>query len=285
MGKSFAYGFTQTAKELLAEKYVGRMGDSAGAWLANSKAGKFLSTSKVGKASKYLNSVFKEGTDYVNKTSVGKLSAKALHHTGTGKLINGIPGEIFEEFAVQLTPTLTENYMAQLEELRNPSFYADVVGQTLMMGTGFATLGTASKLINFRKSKKDYNTLMAIRNSYKMLDKAVTDEDLAETIIMGTGGTSFSQAEYEAKITKLRQDKKFEEADKLEQKKFYNFALTAIQTGTLDEFEKALDKTLARANNSKVATSFSASTVNNIVLAKKKIEEIKYVYNKYKDRS
>ena len=285
MGKSFAYGFTQTAKELLAEKYVGRMGDSAGAWLANSKAGKFLSTSKVGKASKYLNSVFKEGTDYVNKTSVGKLSAKALHHTGTGKLINGIPGEVFEEFAVQLTPTLTENYMAQLEELRNPSFYADVVGQTLMMGTGFATLGTASKLINFRKSKKDYNTLMAIRNSYKMLDKAVTDEDLAETIIMGTGGTSFSQAEYESKITKLRQEKKFKEADKLEQKKFYNFALTAIQTGTLDEFEKALDKTLARANNSKVATSFSAATVNNIVMAKQKIEEIKSVYNKYKDRS
>ena len=285
MGKAFAYGFTQTAKELLAEKYVGRIGDSAGAWLANSKVGKYLSTSKVGKAAKYVEDVYTKGTDLVNKTSVGKLSSKALHHTGAGKLVNGIPGEIMEELLVQATPTLTENYMAQLEELVNPSFYADVVSQTLMMGTGFATLGTANKLVNFRKSKKDYNTLMAIRNSYKMMDKAITDEDLAETIIMGTGGTSFSQAEYESKITKLRQEKKFKEADKLEQKKFYNFALTAIQTGTLDEFEKALDKTLARANNSKVATSFSAATVNNIVMAKQKIEEIKSVYDKYKDRS
>ena len=58
-----------------------------------------------------------------------------------------------------------------------------------------------------------------------------------------------------------------------------NVAITASQ------LEKALDNSLTRANDSKQATSFSASTVNNIVLAKQKIEEIKSVYNKYKDRS
>ena len=36
------------------------------------------------------------------------------------------------------------------------------------------------------------------------MDNAVTDEELAETIVMSTSGTGFSIAEYDLKISDLR---------------------------------------------------------------------------------
>jgi hypothetical protein len=156
------------------------------------------------------------------------------------------------------------------------------------MSGGMATLGLGSHAYNFKKNAALFNARAAIRKNYSMMDKAITDSDLAETIVMSTGGTGFSLADYENKITALRATGKEADAktaSRLEEKKFYNFALKAIQTNTLDEFQKALDKTLENNNNAKSSTNFSAETVNNITLAKEKIADLKKTYDRYQDRS
>ena len=283
-GKAFAYGLTESMKEYASEKYVGELGELGAAKFAGSKLGKALVGSSAGKGAKYLNEVYNSGKDALNNTLLGKLSSKAMYHSGAGQIYHGVGGEVLEEIATQITPTVSENYTQQIKELANPAFYADIVSQTLMMSGGMATLGLASQVKNYNKNKEMYDRRKAIRQSYKMMDKAVNDADLAETIVMSTGGTGFSLADYERKISDLRADGKTEQANTLEQKKFYNMALDAIRTNTLDEFQKALDTTLKNHNDSKSATQYSAETVNNITLAKEKVADLKSTYDRYKDR-
>lgn len=287
--ESFAYGYTETLKEFAAEKYVGALGDRGTKWLVNSKLGKFTaSVNPLQKSFKAAKELTDWGQNYINNTTVGKISSKALYHTGANKLYNGLPGEIIEEIAVQATPTFrTENfieeYKNQLRELKEPTFYADIVGQTLVMSGGTTTLGTLGSAVNYRKRSKFYNERNSIREAYKNIDKAVTDEDLAETILMASGGTVFSQVDYDHKIQTLREkgtEESNKAADAIEQKKFVNMAVKAIQTNTLDEFEKTLD-----ALSKKKDSQFSEATAMNIGLAKAKISEIKKVYETYGQRS
>lgn len=56
------------------------------------------------------------------------------------------------ERVVSTINTYLDRELWNIEELRNPSFYADVVGQTLMMG-GALPKFAASKLINFNPKK------------------------------------------------------------------------------------------------------------------------------------
>lgn len=291
-GTAFAYGATETMKEYGTEKFVGGAVEAslakAEAKFLTSSLGKKYIGSTLQKTQKAVSGVFKEGAEKFNSTFVGKISAKAMHHTGASKVYNGIGGELSEEFVTAVLPTVSENYMQQLKQLKDPSFYADVVSQTAMMSGGMATLGLGSHAYNFKKNAALFDARAAIRKNYSMMDKAITDSDLAETIVMSTGGTGFSLADYENKINHLRSTGKEADAktaNRLEEKKFYNFALKAIQTGTLDEFQKALDKTLENHNNTRSSTKYSAETVNNITLAKEKIADLKKTYDRYQGRS
>jgi hypothetical protein len=288
-GESFVYGYTETLKEFGSEKYVGRAGNKAIKLATGSKIGKYLiAKNPLQKSFKSVKEIADWGQNYVNNTTVGKISSKAIYHTGANKVYDGLPGEIIEEIAVQATPTFRsenfiEEYKNQLRELKNPTFYADVVGQTVVMSGGTTFLGAAGSAVNYRKRKQFYNERAAIREAYKNIDKSVTDEDLAETVLMATGGTAFSQVDYDTKIKNLR-DKNTETsnkaADAIEQKKFVNLAVKAIQTNTLDEFEQSLD-TLSKNKDAK----FSEATAVNIGLAKQKIADIKKVYEAYGQRS
>ena len=291
-GTAFAYGATETMKEYGTEKFVGGTVEKGlewtGAKFLTSKLGKDYVGSTLQKGQKAVSSVFKEGADRFNSTFVGKISSKAMHHTGAGQVYNGVGGELTEELVTAVLPTVSEDYMQQLKQLTDPSFYADVVSQTVMMSGGMATLGLGSHAYNFKKNAALFDARSAIRKNYSMMDKAITDSDLAETIVMSTGGTGFSVADYENKINTLRATGKEADAktaNRLEEKKFYNFALKAIQTNTLDEFQKALDKTLENNSNAKSSTNFSAETVNNITLAKEKIADLKKTYDTYQGRA
>lgn len=287
--ESFAYGYTETLKEFASEKYVGKLGNRAMKWLGTSQVGKLAaSVAPLQKTLKATKEFTDWGQNYINNTTVGKISSKGLYHTGANKVYDGLPGEILEEIAVQATPTFrTENfieeYKNQLRELKEPTFYADIVGQTLVMSGGTTTLGALGSAVNYRKRGKFYNERAALREAYKAIDKSVTDEDLAETILMSSGGTVFSQVDYDHKIQSLREKGTPEAnkiADNIEQKKFVNMAVKAIQTNTLDEFEKTLDN-LAKRKDSQ----FSEATSLNIGLAKQKISEVKRVYETYAQRS
>lgn len=288
--ESLIYGYTETLKEFASEKYVGKLVDRGISKIGASTFGKTVASKMPFKKTYKTVKEFTEwGKNYVNNTSIGKISSKAAYHTGANQIYNGLPGEMIEEIAVQVTPTYREEnfvseYLNQLEELGNPSFYADVVGQTLIMSGGTTAVGAVGSAVNYRKRKKFYDARKSIREAYKNIDKAVTDEDLAETILMASAGTVFNRTDYDSKIKELR-EKNTEEsnkaADNIEQKKFTNMALKAIQTNTLDEFEKALDKISSDSGNRK----FGEDTVKNIQLAKAKISELKRVHETYANRS
>jgi len=285
IGESLLYGYTETAKEYASEKFVGEGFQK----LSNKVSGyitKKLAGTKLGNGIKSISNLNKKGSNLFNNSMVGKISSKAVQHTGVGKLWNGVPAEIMEEIAVQATPTINKDFQDQLEELTNPTFYADVVAQTLLMGGVPVVMGSVNQLRNLEKNidltiKRD-----SIRRTYRAIDSAISEDDLAHHIVMSTGGTGFSIAEYDNQIAKLKQDNKPQAANAMEQKKFYSLAVKAMQTGTLDEFEEAL--TTLESNATKGTWGFntnpiSADTISNITLAKGKIEALRKTYNKYQN--
>lgn len=292
--ESFAYGLTETMKETGSERFVGELASGKNlAKLGNNKFSKWIDKKALrgagSKTAKFIDEVAKEGSEVFNKMSfgLGKLSSKAMYHSGVNNVYHGLPGEILEEIAVQATPTLGEDYSEQLKELKNPEFYADIIGQTLLMSGGMTTLGAVSKIRNYKANQQMYDMRKSIRDTYKQMDKAVTDDELAKLIVMQSGGNIFSIEEYEQKIEDLRKSGKEEDkkqADTLEQKKFFNLAVQAIKTNTLDEFEESLDKLQQRMDpkNSWGKVQFSPATVANLALAKEKIADVKKTYEKYK---
>lgn len=279
--ESLAYGFTETAKEYFAEKYVGegfeKLGKSLGGAFTRNIGRIPLVGKPIAKGVKYVDEILKKGSNRFNNSMAGKISSKAMYHTGTGKLWNGIPAEMLEEVAVQAMPTINQDYVDQLKELANPTFYADVAAQTLLMGGMPVVLGGVGQAYNYKKNQKFYDARKSIRDSYMAIDKAVTDDDLAAQLIMSSGGTSTSIAEFDNQIAKLRSKGKVKEAGELEQKKFFNIASRAMQTNTLEEFEQSLDRKLKDPDS-----KLSADTITNITLAKQKIEVLKKTYDKYK---
>jgi hypothetical protein len=277
VGESLLYGYTETAKEYASEKFVG-----AGFEKLSSKVGgyitKKLAGTKLGNGINYLSKINKEGSNLFNNSMVGKISAKAVQHTGVGQLWNGIPSEIMEEIATQVTPTVNQDYANQLKELTNPTFYADIAAQTILMGGAPIAMGSVKQLVNIRKNNKLMDEKESIRKTYRAIVGAISDDDLAQHIVMSTGGTGFSIAEYDNQIAKLKQNNKIAEADVMEQKKFYNLAVKAMQTNTLDEFQEALVTLKSNPNN-----TLNESTVANIALAEGKIETLRKTYTKYQD--
>ena len=275
--EAFTYGVSETLKENLAERYVGKYADELGAYLKTSKLGKKITNSNLIKGID--NNIFKplqEGRKRFDNTATGKISNKIMYHAGAGQVLHSFPSEILEEFVVQATPTLGENYSNQLKELTNPSFYADVTAQTALMNVMFGGFGMMGNFRNYKERNNFHNLKKELQSTYDKIDKAINDDDLAETIVMSTGGTGFQIADYNYRIAKLRSEDKNEEANRLEKRKFFNLATNAIYTGTIDEFEKSIDSVI---NNDKL----SQETRVNAQLSKENISKLKDVYKKYKE--
>jgi len=270
------YGYTESLKELGSEKYVGEIGDKM-----------FKPLTRLAEKTpglKQLSKAYGRGAELINDTAIGKIGSNVAGHTGAAKIFHGLPGEVLEEISTQLTPTYTEDYQKQLQELANPSFYMDVVAQTLLMGGGFTALGTGKHALDYTTSpeyrkqyKENKESKKEIKQLYKNIDKAVTDEQLAQHIVMNTGNTLFEVDDYQAKIAKLRTDGKNEEADKLEKKSFSNLAVKAMQTGTLDTFERSLERI-------KTNQDLSEQTRNNIPAALAVVKELSHVQEKHGDK-
>jgi hypothetical protein len=263
------YGYTENLKELASEKYVGEIGDKL---FKGSRITKAMAGTKAEKFLSPVTEMYKKGRKIINDTYLGKMSQFAAEHTGGAKIFHSLPGEVLEEISTQLTPTYHEDYAKQLQSLYDfghdsngkevdfkdsqaARFYGDVVAQTLLMGVGFGALGMGSHGVNYTTNKEyrdnwkqNKETKKQLAQTYSNIDKAITDDNLAEHIIMNTGGSLFELQDYQRKIAELRTDGKKEEADKLEKKSFTNLAVKALETDTLDSFEKSLIRTSRNEN-------------------------------------
>ena len=289
-GESLWYGYSETVKENFSEKYVG----AALPGLSNNMLMRNLAKTQIGgkiakgitattndfaqsSLGKTLNAPIK-GYNYtrnlVNNLSLGKLSGNAVAHTGKASLIHSLPGEVAEEIWNQFMPTYKQDYAEQLETLKDSSFYRDTIAQTLIQGVAFGGIGMVGRGRNYMNDKA------RLREMYKALDASITDDDVANNILMNTGGTIYSPLDYDHKIMQLRKENTTDshtKADRLEQNKFTNLAAMAIRTGTVDSFKKNLE---AIQNKPDV----SLTTKQNIALATARIDGLMEVYNKHSEK-
>ena len=285
------YGFSENVKENFSEKYIGDALPGVANNMLTRRIAKTELGGKIVKGATELREKFSQSTagkvitaplkgynaarNVVNNLALGKLSNEAIAHTGQASLISSLPGEIAEEVWNQFMPTYKQEYAEQLEELQNASFYRDVVAQTLIMGGGFAGVGMAMRGRNYLNDKA------RLKELYKNLDASLTDDDVAKSILMNTGGTLYSPLDYDHKIMQLRKQNTAEsniQANKMEQNKFTNLAAMAIRTGTVDNFKKSLEGILNKKD-------VSDQTKQNIALAQGRIDSLMEVYDKHSEKS
>lgn len=288
VGESLAYGLTQNIKENLAERYVGTLWDkyvpAIGNKLLNNKVGKAITGSGVvrlaNKGSKKIGDALKRTDDVLFESNkFGRLSKSLYSHVGPAKMIHSLPAEMVEEIAVQLTPTLGQDYATQLNELAHPDFYTQVAASTLLMGGGFTALGAASHYKDmalnkeYRENYRNHTEkVKALKKQYSDIDNALDDNQLAQNIAMNTLGSIYQIRDYQGQIAELRdpqgtnpqgltQEERDKQADILERNSFINMALQAIQTDT----DKELKRTLGRlATNEGVSEETKKNAVEGL---------------------
>lgn len=269
IGESLAYGLTQNIKENLAERYVGGIWDkyvpAIGNKLLNNKVGKAIAGSGVvrlaNKASNKVGDALRRTDDVLFESNrFGRLSKSLYSHVGPAKMIHSLPAEMVEEIAVQLTPTLGEDYATQLNELTHSDFYTQVAASTLLMGGGFTALGAATHYKDmalnkeYRENYRNHTEkVKALKKQYSDIDNALDDNQLAQSIAMNTLGSIYQIRDYQGQIAELRdpqgtnpqgltQEERNKQADILERNSFINMALQAIQTDTDKELKRTLGK-------------------------------------------
>jgi len=282
-GEALWKGYTETMKENWSEMYASKLlpkvklpglSNIPKRYLKN----KFLN--RTVNAANKATSVYREAAAVVNnRLGMGTLSKKLSAVTGGDKIFHGLGAEVWEEIVVQAVPTYREDYMNQLAALKDPEFYQDVIAQTLLLGGGMATtVGIPSKLMNWKTQANFDKLKQEIRDTYAHIDSSISDADLAQQIAMATGGTSFNVLDYDKQIRTLRRENTPESNKKaklMEEKKFYNLALKAIKTDTVDEFEASLQGALDRSADTTNEAQFTKETIMAIENAKGHLAELK----------
>lgn len=297
-------GFQQTAYERLAESYGGHYAEKGfsamGKGVANSKVGKYITNSKVGEVSNWANKQLVKGRRFADDkffdtTKAGALTKAFTTHVGPSKVIHNLPAEMAEEIMVQMAPVYREDYGKQMEELLDPSFYKQVALSTLIIGGGSSTVGLATHGYNYATNeeyKKEYDKVelekQELKQLYRRLDEAVTDDQVANDIAMNTLGTFYSINDYQKRINDLRnedfedkegktQEERNALADKLEKASFFNMAYQAMNTGTQSEFRNAL-------NSVSRNKSLSEETRKSAELAKTKLDKLNEQFKAHRDK-
>lgn len=297
-------GFQQTAYERLAESYGGHYAEKGfsalGKGVANSKVGKYITNSKVGEVSNWANKQLVKGRRFADDkffdtTKAGALTKAFTTHVGPSKVIHNLPAEMAEEIMVQMAPVYREDYGKQMEELLDPSFYKQVALSTLIIGGGSSTVGLATHGYNYATNeeyKKEYDKVelekQELKQLYRRLDEAITDDQVANDIAMNTLGTFYSINDYQKRINDLRnedfedkegktQEERNALADKLEKASFFNMAYQAMNTGTQSEFRNAL-------NSVSRNKSLSEETRKSAELAKTKLDKLNEQFKAHRDK-
>lgn len=297
-------GFQQTAYERLAESYGGHYAEKGfsamGRGVANSRVGKYITNSKVGEVSNWANKQLVKGRRFADDkffdtTKAGALTKAFTTHVGPSKVIHNLPAEMAEEIMIQMAPVYREDYGRQMEELLDPSFYKQVALSTLIIGGGSSTVGLATHGYNYATNeeyKKEYDKVelekQELKQLYRRLDEAVTDDQVANDIAMNTLGTFYSLNDYQKRINDLRnedfedkegktQEERNALADKLEKASFFNMAYQAMNTGTQSEFRNAL-------NSVSRNKSLSEETRKSAELAKTKLDKLNEQFKAHRDK-
>jgi hypothetical protein len=251
-GNAAIYATTESAKEIASEMWVGPLAGKAGHGFKKAIAGTSAEafTNGVGK-------IINKVTPSISTTQVGKITSALGYHTNFNEVFQSVPEEFMEELVTGVIPTYNaekgeyniKDYYQQLEQFKDPNFYAQIAASTFLMGGIPASLAAAQHKYNYSKSSDYKSAYDAQKKSmedlgdfYGKLDKNITDKDLADSITMRAGNTLYSVPEYEGKVADLRNKGKETEAKMLEGMAFQNLAAQALRTNSLDQFELAMKR-------------------------------------------
>jgi hypothetical protein len=263
MASSGAYGITEVLKEVTAEQFGGKILKG----LVNNKVTRKLGVKKL--ADKVFdNKHVKPINDMASKTK--GIINKNFGGIPGEKLIGSNTEEVFEEILVQATPTYGQSmdeYMAQVSELGSLDFYSKVIGQTILMQKGFQGVDLARKYYSIATNPELRGKFNEMKALYKELGKRDLNQNKFNELMMKAGEGNFSMQEYNNVINKYKQEGNIVEANKFEQEKLFNMALTAQKQGTLKEFSKTLNRAQYNAN-------LAPETVTAITQIKSEINEM-----------
>lgn len=301
------HAYSETAKEVLSEMFVGKFADKSFKMIDR----KFLGNGIANTKAKIDNFVFKKA-DKVSDNILGKgagfISRISAKNSQFDDIFQSMPGEMAEEIVVQATPTYNaekggyfmSDYMKQLEELRNPEFYALTAMSTGLMGGTMNTFNLANGIKkyttggdeyrqnvneNYKKDKLDEKVAAVkyeqskkrLKELYNGLDKNVTDEKLATLISMNTGRLGFDGLSYDAAVAEQRLAGNDIVAKNVEAKAFNTMFLHAVNSDTVDEFEKVMKKMVTSKDVHPDKRENALHMLKYTIPANKQIDE------KYKD--
>ncbi len=241
---AYAYGMTETLKENMIEAYGGAAASKLTKYglgkIATKPWAKKVANSGVATAFKKANNMFGD--------------AKATFNTLTGnkgsKLVGNNLEEMAEEVATQLVPVWGETdaeAQQRIGELFEGHFYAQVAGQTLLMGGAMKVI--QSPQAGWRYLQKQ-GKLSDKRKAYKKMMKEFKKENLTseqvEQLYMGAGIAPTSIQEYNNKVYELKKEGKFSEATELERSRTYQMGHHLVSIGRGESYVSDMNALIAK---------------------------------------
>ena len=210
-------------------------------------------------------------------TKIGKIYKTTLERTdGLRRAVgfNNPVTEYLEELIVPFPNSLNNGNLDEITALGNVDTHLDILGQVALMTGGFKAIGSIASIPHRINNPEFYKDRKKIRKFFSKLNSAIEDKEIRDLIDFNTVESGHTVLDHLKMIFKLRSKNKGNEANDIEQKMFYNLALTAFKTNTADEFIIALDNLSKRKG-------VSQNTVLNAERAKKDISKLKSVYDRY----
>ena len=290
--EGLTFSYIENVKEVWSEVVVGNAAVKVGKAFKNtpfmSSVLSWFDNTVISEPARLLKGAVDSGNEFIRRTSTGRFLGNGYGYAkrtlGVSDLFHGLIPEQIEEIVVQLLPsyqTSKEEYFEQAKEVLNPTFHLDVLKQTLFLGAGFTSIGIVRNLASYKQLKVEEAKRIFLKKVFKDLKKAVNTEELDKLMAMYTSGNGIAADQFRREVGNLRAAGKAEEAKELEKRYFYNLALAALSTETVDEFKRALK--ITGRNAAANPGNFASDTQENIKNAIDKLDYLVALQEKYGD--
>ena len=258
---AYRHALGSSMAELFAEKFIGK-----GLSKVFDVAGR-----------KLIGNAFREtrlGMKYYNFESRFQ---RAMDKTPLSGTIQGLPEEFAEEVFVAFPHALNDWSIDPLLEWYDPEkgfntqMAMDVGIQTLIMGGGFRAASKVGEMASWAMNPEEYKKSKQMRKDaltlFNNIQSAKSDNELAQLIDLKSSKNLASINEKLQDVKALRDteiESNIQQADLMEKRIFTDILQTAVQTGTLPAFQKAINR-MTYSPNLSVETKANALKLKGIV--------------------
>lgn len=296
-GNAHLYGLLEGFKEVVSETVVGGLASSGLKKLGwrgvnLGKAATAMSEMSIPdyitRGGKFLSKTIGTPYNYIQKKGGHLTEMMKLHGWSRGRIYHGLPSELIEEYAVQLAPVWDEHwkekYAEQWNEMFTAQFNLDVLAQTMLMGAGFSAIQYGSHWWKKRTDEgyrenyeKSVEAKKELYELFKKIEKGVSNYDDAKKLMMSSKLRNFTDSDVMAEVAKLKGEGKHAEASKMVKGQFYSAVVRALETGTLENLRKSIEKGIGKVDAKDTAL------IEHMNFALNKVAQYEALSNKYEE--